>query len=59
MTRQEHTELFKKCLELPDVEKDSMINSGVFNEAIEGYLILTLKELWERRRKRLKRQEPP
>lgn len=38
-------EMFKKMLKTPYSERYEYINTGLFNEIIEGYLILTLDEM--------------
>lgn len=43
MTREEHIALFKKYTLKTQEELDAIINTGMFNSIIEGYLILTLQ----------------
>lgn len=43
MTREEHIALFKEYTSKSKEELDAIINTGMFNTVIEGYLSLTLK----------------
>lgn len=45
MTREEHVELFKKYTLKPEEELNAIIDTGMFNTIIEGYLTLTLQSL--------------
>ena len=45
MTREKHLELFKEYVGKPKEELDAIINTGMFNSIIEGYLVLTLTGL--------------
>lgn len=43
MTREEHVALFKEYTMKSKEELDAIVNTGMFNTVIEGYLALTLK----------------
>lgn len=45
MTQQEHIDLFQEMLNTSEEKRCAMINSGMFNSIIQGYLVVTLKEL--------------
>ena len=45
MTREDHLNLFKEYVGKPKEELDAIINTGMFNSIIEGYLVLTLTGL--------------
>ena len=45
MTREDHLKLFKEYVGKPKEELDAIINTGMFNSIIEGYLVLTLTGL--------------
>jgi hypothetical protein len=45
MTREDHLKLFEEYVGKPKEELDAIINTGMFNSIIEGYLVLTLTGL--------------
>lgn len=45
MTKEAHIALFKEFVNKSEEELNEIINTGMFNSIIEGYLIITLKGL--------------
>ncbi len=56
MTKEEHVELIKEYVQMPEEKLDAIINTGMFNSIIEGYLVLTLKAMGKSEDEQIKAQ---
>lgn len=45
MTRERHMELIKMAIGMPEEERMALMDSGMFNSIIEGYLVAALEEI--------------
>lgn len=45
MTKERHMEIIKNMIAMPEDERLEMINSGMFNSVIQGYLVATLENM--------------
>lgn len=45
MTKERHMEIIKSMIAMPEDERMEMINSGMFNSIIQGYLVATLENM--------------
>lgn len=45
MTKERHMEIIKNMIAMPEDERMEMINSGMFNSVIQGYLVATLENM--------------
>lgn len=45
MTKEEHITLIKEYITMPEEKLNAIIDTGMFNQIIEGYLVLILKAM--------------
>ena len=45
MTKEEHIKLFNEMLTMSEEKRCEIINTGIFNSIIQGYLVVTMENM--------------
>ena len=45
MTKEEHIKLFNEMLTMSEEKRCEIINTGMFNSIIQGYLVVTMENM--------------